>query len=219
MVSASVITASKKQALRLAKTSAVEDRRETVKLLVLTGKQPANKIARQFKVSLQTIYNDMALVRERTRDSLQANKDGTRAEQVLLDALSSTDERIRRLWNMLRENEEEKQAILEGIRAGLGDERPSVNADYAKSIQTYDKSALDTMRQIRAEEDHQAKLLHKFGVLQPQVNVNQKVTVRDDTAMVEAMANAINESIKDPKQCERLKNAIFRQLQGPAGTT
>ncbi len=213
----SAIVKSKKKSLRIARTSDTEVRRDTVSLLVLTGKQSANKIAKQFNVSVQTIYNDMALIRDQTRDALEVSPNGTRGEQILIDALTGTDERIRRLWVQIRENEGQKKSIIEGLRFGVGSDVPSVNADFAKAALVYDKNIRDALKQIRAEESHQAKLLQKFGVLTTKVNVDQKVTIRDETAIIDAMANAINVSIENPEERERLKNAIFKQLQAAAG--
>lgn len=206
-------TVSKKHALRVAKTSKTEERREVVRLLVVSGKQPPNKIAKQFGVSLQTIYSDIRVLREEVQEALVVDESGRAANTVLTDAIAGSNERIKRLWELIRENEEEKEAILEGLHSGIGDDKPLLNTDFAKAIMVYDKNVRDTMKQIRAEEEHQSKLLKRFGVVSEQVNVNQKLTVQDNTPMVNALANSINQTIEDPKEREKLKHEIFKRLQ------
>ena len=82
------VTISKRHALRIAKTSKTEERREVVRLLVVSGKQPPNKIAKQFGVSLQTIYSDIRLLREEVQESLASENTGLPAGQVLMDAVN-----------------------------------------------------------------------------------------------------------------------------------
>lgn len=189
-------------------------RREMVGKLAIVQRTPPDEVARKLGVQVKVVLNDLEIIRKEGEERfLSADPNKSPVRQLAHDVMTSSDVRARMLWEQL---DTMRQSYDELIASGPDADAATMllRAKLARQLETAMRSVLT---EIRAEERHKVEALQKLGVAQPRVQIQQQLTVRDETPLVQAVANFINQEIQDPDERRKLRHGLQQRLRATIG--
>lgn len=195
----------------------IEKRRRMIGRLVHVQRMDPKKVAAKLGVSLATVYGDMEILRKHGNEELhQTDINGTPAANVLHDSMAGSNERIRILWRQVDDIQTNYKALIDGLRdPALSTASSGPQHDFAKAIKTYETTMRGLFESIRKEEEHQGKMLQRFGVIgKTSIEINQKITTRDETQMLNSIIEFVNKNLP-PERRKDLQRVIRQRIAGP----